>query len=143
MYGSLDISTSGMIAQRTRLDVIAANLANQNTLRNGAGSIEPYRRRVVTFAPGDPTAATPETRKLGVHVQDVLLDPAPLQPGRYDPDHPDAYKTGPFAGYLAQTNVHPIIEHINELDAQRAYQANVMAAEATKQMIGMALRLLA
>ena len=52
MYGALDISTSGMIAQRTRLDVVTANTVNQDVIRDAAGNLNPYRRRDVLLATG-------------------------------------------------------------------------------------------
>lgn len=143
MYGMLDISTSGMIAQRTRLEVIQANIANQDTIRDTTGKINPYRRRIATLAPGDPGAVGESSRSFGVHVQEIMFDPSPARPGRYAPGHPDAWTEGPYAGYIARTNIDPVTEQINALEAQRAYEANVAAAEATKQMIGAALRLIA
>ena len=69
MYGSLDISTSGMIAQRTRMQVIAANLANANTLQNTQGEYDPYRRRAAMLAPsGDP--GNPQ----GVRVAEIEIE---------------------------------------------------------------------
>ena len=143
MYGSLDISTSGMIAQRTRLAVIQANIANRNTILDAQGNVNPYRRRIVHFAPGDPTARTAQGRQLGVHVAEIQLDPTPVQPREYDPSNPYAYKSGPYKGYVPDTNINPIVEQINALEASRAYEANIAAAEATKTMISQALRLLA
>jgi flagellar basal-body rod protein FlgC len=143
MYGSLDISTSGMIAQRVRLTAIASNIANRGTILDEQGRINPYRARYVMLAPGDPSARTPAGRKLGVHVAQIALDPTPARPREYNPDSPFAYKDGPWAGYVAETNVNPVIEQVNALEAGRAYEANVAAAEATKQMLAQALRLLA
>jgi len=143
MYGALDIAVSGMIAQRTRMEVITANLVNQDAILDASNQVNPYRRREAFFAPGDPTAATPEGRRMGVHVADIGLDQAPLQPGPYDPTNPYAYKSGPFAGHIARTNVNPIVEQINFMEASRAYEANVVAAETTKTMMAQALRLLA
>jgi flagellar basal-body rod protein FlgC len=143
MFGSLDIATSGMVAQRTRLEVITANIVNANTLRDAQGRLNPYRRRVVQFAPGDPSATNPFAQQLGVHVRAIELDPTPPQPKEYDPDSPDAYPDGPYKGYVASTNVSSTIEQINALEATRAYEANVVAAEASKQMVNQALRLIA
>lgn len=143
MYGLLDISTSGMVAQRVRLETITANIVNAGTLRDAQGNLSPYRRRVVQFAPGDPSSSSPFARQLGVHVQSIELDATPAQPREYDPDHPDAYKDGPFKGYVASTNVNTTIEQINALEATRAYEANATVAEASKQMVNQALRLLA
>jgi flagellar basal body rod protein FlgC len=64
VYGALDISTSGMIAQRTRVEAISANLANKDTMFDANGNVNPYRARRVFFASGDPTARTEEGRRL-------------------------------------------------------------------------------
>lgn len=143
MYGSLDISTSGMIAQRTRLQVVAANIANRNAILDSAGNVNPYRRRIVGFAPGDPSATTEEGRSFGVHVAAIDLDSSPLQMQEFDPGSPYAYKSGPNAGYVPGTNINPVWEQVNAMEASRAYEANVVAAEAVKTMMGQALRLLA
>lgn len=142
MYGALDISVSGMVAQRTRLDVIAANLANADTLRDAAGNLQPFKRRLALFAPGAPDALNPLAQERGVHVLSIDIDSTPARLGKYDPDSPDAYKSGPYKGYVAATNVNPVVEQINALEAARAYEANVVAAETTKQMASQALRLL-
>lgn len=143
MYGALDISTSGMIAQRTRLEVIAANIANQNTLLDSQGNVRPYQRRIAQFAPGDPAAKLGTGRAMGVHVAEIGLDPTPPQPREYDPSSPYAYTDGPYKGYIAATNINPVVEQINAIEAARAYEANVAAAEAIKQMTAQALRLIA
>ncbi len=139
MYGLLDISTSGMIAQRTRLTAISANIANRSST---APDGTPYRARRVHFAPGDPGAATEEGRAMGVHVAEVEIDQSPFNM-RYDPTHPLALQQGPQKGYVRESNVNPVVEQINAIQASRAYEANAVAADATKQMIGQALRLLA
>jgi len=143
MYGALDVSVSGMIAQRTRVEVITANIANQNAVLDSKGQVNPYRRREVFFAPGDPTAKTAHGRAFGVHVAEIGLDPTPLQPKEYDPTSPLAYKEGPYKGYIAGTNINPVIEQVNSMEAQRAYEANVIAAETTKTMMAQGLRLIA
>ncbi len=138
MWGSLDISVSGMVAQRTRHAAIAANLANSETLLNAAGEYEPYKRREVMFAPGDPTSPTREGRAMGVHVERIHVNEDALR-ARYDP-------TSPFAderGIVMVPDISPAIETINSMQAVRAYEANVQAAEVTKQMLAQALRLLA
>lgn len=134
MFGLLDISTSALVAQRTRLNVISANLANQNTLYDADGNYAPFHRRIPVFAVGDP--ATDSDR--GVHVKEILFDRAPLRKV-YDPGHPNA----DGAGYVAYPNIDPAIEMINALEAARIYEANITAAEATKNMMQTSLRLLA
>lgn len=143
MYGALDISTSGMIAQRTRMDTIAANFANREAILDADGEPAPYRRRIAVFQSGDPHASTPGARRLGVHVADIQLDQSEFRK-KYEPENPHAKPIGhPDAGYVYYPNVDPVIEQINAIDAVRAYEANIAAAEATKSMIAQALRLLA
>ncbi len=143
MFGSLDISTSGMVAQRVRLDAISANLANQNTLLDAQGNVNPFRRREVFLAPGSPNAADERGRELGVHVSAIGEDQRQILPRVHDPSSPFAFKDGPFKGYVAETGINSVTENINAVEAVRAYEANVMAAEATKQITTSALRLLA
>lgn len=147
MFGALDISTSGMVAQRTRLEVVSANIANQGTLLDSQGRLSPYQRRFAILAPGNPgdppgAAARSDAVAPGVRVVDIAIDRSPPRLRTYDPDSPVAFKDGPFKGYVAETNINSTIEQINAMEAVRAYEANVMAAEATKQMIGASLRLL-
>ena len=143
MYGSLDISVSGMIAQRTRINTIAANIANRNTVMDAQGNPEPYRRRFAEFAAGDPSASTRTGREMGVHVRRVGVDDG--EPRKvWDPSSPLAKPDGhPDAGYVYYPNVDPTTETINGMEAQRAYEANVAAAEASKTMLAQALRLIA
>lgn len=139
MYGSLDISTSGMIAQRTRMATIAANIASKDA-RDADGL--PYRRRMAMFSPGDPSARTEMGRKMGVHVREIEQDQSPFKL-EYSPNSPYAYKTGPQKGYVPTTNINTVVEQLNAMETARAYEANVMAAEATKTMMAQALRLIA
>lgn len=142
MYGSLDISTSGMTAQRTRMEAIAANIANKDTLLDSNGELSPYRPRYVTFTPGDPKAKTSHGRSMGVHVSQVVVDQSPVS-WKYDPNNAFAAKSGPRTGYVPDPMVNIVYEQLNAMEAARAYEANVMAAEASKAMTGHALRLLA
>lgn len=133
MYGALDISTSGLIAQRTRLNIISANIANKDTLTNAAGEYDPYRRRFAILAPGDGAGASN-----GVHVQSVGLDPSSLTM-KYEPGSPFADENG----YVAYPNVNTVVELMNAMEASRSYEANIMAIEATKSMVNVALQVLA
>ena len=134
MYGSLDISTSGLIAQRTRMNVISANIANQEAILNADGEYEPFRRRVALLAAGDPQSGSPH----GVHVQEILSDQSPLRL-RLEPGSPYADADG----YVGYPNIDPMIEQANMMLAARSYEANISVVEATKSMISSALRLLA
>jgi flagellar basal-body rod protein FlgC len=143
MYGNLDISVSGMVAQRQRLETIASNLANRSATRDANGDPNPYRRKFVVFQEGDPSARNTLGRTKGVHVKSIEEDMSDFQK-RYDPSHPDAKPNGhPDAGYVYLPNVDPVMEQVDALDAQRAYEANVAAADASKALVASALRLLA
>ncbi len=133
MYGSLDISTSGMIAQRTRMQVIAANIANMNTLQNAQGEYDPYRRRAAMLEPaGNPN------QPQGVSVAHIDIGQDALR-REYRPGH----KFADAAGYVMVPDIDSTTECDNGLQASRAYEANVAAAETMKNMVAQALRLLA
>jgi flagellar basal-body rod protein FlgC len=134
MFEVLDMGASALTAQRIRMDTIAGNIANINTLRDADGKPNPYRRRFVVFAPG--RASDPSLP--GVHVKSIQLDPSPL-PKRYDPGNPDADKDG----YVRYPNVDMAIEMVNALEASRAYEANVTMMDTAKSMFNSSLRLLA
>jgi flagellar basal-body rod protein FlgC len=135
MFEALDISSSGLTAQRIRLDTIAQNVANMNTTRDANGKLNPYRRRFVVFAPGQ--ADKPDAP--GVHVQSIQLDTKSQFRLKYDPGNPDA---GPD-GNVRLPNVDMAIETVNTREASRAYEANVITMQATKSMIMASLRLIA
>ena len=135
MFGALDTSTSALVANRVRMETVAANIANANSITDENGENNPFRRRVALLAAGDPTS----NRSQGVHVQEIILDQAPFQL-EHDPTHPLA---DPVTGYIKKPNINPIFEQVNALEISRAYEANIQAAEATKSMMQAALRLLA
>ncbi|MCL4209976.1 MAG: flagellar basal body rod protein FlgC [Phycisphaeraceae bacterium] len=133
MYGSLDISTSALVAQRTRLNVISANIANREVLVNAQGQYAPYQRRIALLASGDPASGRAE----GVHVADIVTDDTLLF--RYEPDSRFANADG----YVGYPNVDPVKEMVNAMEASRSYEANIAAIEATKSMINAALEVIA
>ncbi|MCA9300772.1 MAG: flagellar basal body rod protein FlgC [Phycisphaerales bacterium] len=138
MYGSLDVSTSGMVAQRIRLNVIASNIANTRSMYDAQGNYDPYRRRAALLAAGDPSGRGPQGRSMGVHVTEIDVDQNALRKV-YDPGNPVADPDG----YISVPDIDPVLERVNAMEASRAYEANVVAAEATKSMVAQALRLLA
>ena len=134
MFGTLDISASALVAQRTRLEVISANMANRDAIEDANGNYAPFRRRIAIFAPGDPDSGKRE----GVHISDIMFDMSPLR-AKLEPGH----KHADADGMVYYPNIDPAMEMVNALEAARAYEANITAAEATKSMIQSALRLMA
>jgi flagellar basal-body rod protein FlgC len=136
MFGSLDISTSALTAQRTRLDTIAGNMANAHATRRADGEPGPFKRRIAVFQAGNGQGGA------GVHVKEIVEDPAK---GRlvFQPWHPDAIKAGEKKGYVEYPNVDVSTEMVDAMLASRAYEANIAAMEVTKSMLSSSLRLLA
>jgi len=140
----MGISAGGMSAQRFRLNVIASNLANQNTTRTPEGG--PYLRRDVVFATTlskseekiSGKQLTPsENPALSVKVVDVITDPSPPIM-KYQPGHPDANKDG----YVAYPNVNTFEEMVNMLSATRSYEANATIMKNAKEMADKTIDLL-
>jgi len=135
MFNTMNLTAGGLKAQRTRMDVIAGNVANANTVRatkNADGTYSPYQRRIAMLE------ATGENSQPGVRVKEVALDPAPFDQ-RYEPGHPDA---DPTTGLVAYPNVDLSTEYVNMLEATRAYEANISLMQTTKAMFNASLRLL-
>lgn len=130
----MNISASGMTAQRLRLDIISQNIANVNTTRDGNGEV--YRRKTVVFAEkdvtpfGDILMKTAGTVGNGVKVTRIAEDSDTQMRKVYDPSHPDADEDG----YVTYPNVNTVQEMTDMIDATRSYEANVTAFNATKNM---------
>ncbi|UCG33040.1 MAG: flagellar basal body rod protein FlgC [Phycisphaerales bacterium] len=139
MFGALDTATSGLIAQRIRMDTIAGNIANMHATQRLDGRPGPYQRRVALFASGD---AERGRGAPGVHVSRIVEDPSP-GPLIWDPNHPHAIQSGAQKGYVRMPNVELSTEMINAIEAARAYEANATVADAVKTVISSSLRLLA
>lgn len=144
MFGALDASVSGMVAQRTRLASIAGNISNADVVERGADGLPAaYRRRIVHFAPQGGDDPFGRSIPRGVEVAEISEDPSPPRLV-WDPNHPYAYPDGhEQAGYVPLPNIDSTTEMVNAIVAQRAYEANLAAADATKTMMTQALRLLA
>ena len=137
-FGSMDVSATGMTAQRLRMDVISANIANVSTTRTADGG--PYKAKSVLFEEikggGESFAniLNNETSKLnyggGVKVREVITDMA-QGAMEFDPEHPDANADG----YVEKSNVNIVVEMVNMISANRSYEANVTAFNTTKSMI--------
>ena len=140
MISALDISTSALVAQRTRLNTIAGNLANMTTIRNENGEIAPYQARFVVFQTDQEMSTSGGAA--GVKVKSVQTDT--VEPEyRYQPGHPYAIKEGKWKGYVAYPRINQTEQFVNALEATRAYEANVGVIEVTKNMGQQTLRILA
>ena len=132
-FTALNISSSGLSAERTRVNLASSNLANAETTRTPEGG--PYRRLDPVFqavAAGE-GADGPQ----GVAVAKIVADPTQ---GKkiYSPGHPDADPDG----FVVLPNVNPVHEVVNLLSASRGYEANSTAVETLKQMASRALEIL-
>ncbi len=140
MLSAMEISTSGLIAQRSRLNAIASNIANISTMRDENGEVKPYQSRHVVFQTTEDIGTA--YGAAGVKVSSVELDETePLY--RWQPNHPLAIKDGDKAGYVAYPNVNLNQEFVDALNATRSYEANVGVIEVTKEMSSQTLRILA
>lgn len=142
MMNGLNISASGMTAQRLRLDIISQNIANVNTTRDEDGNV--YSRKEVVFAEkGSNPAAFSEVlnnvgaQGKGVKVTKIVDDTKSQYRKVYDPSHPDADEDG----YVTYPNVNVVQEMTDMIDASRSYEANVTAFNATKSMALKALEI--
>jgi flagellar basal-body rod protein FlgC len=132
-FTGMNISASGMTAQRLRMDIISQNIANVNTTRDENGN--PYRRKAVVFSEKDATPFQEIFMKTagvvgnGVKVTRIVEDNKAMR-RLYDPTHPDADDDG----YVTYPNVNIVQEMTDLIDATRSYEANVTAFNATKNM---------
>ncbi len=138
-FTAMEVLSSGLTAERVRMNVTASNLANARTTRTAAGG--PYKRQDPVFetAPlDDPNtfSATLDQALQGVQVSDVVQD---QQPPRqvYDPAHPDADPKG----YVAMPNVNNVEEMVNMITSARSYEAGVTALRSLVEMAQRALTL--
>jgi flagellar basal-body rod protein FlgC len=144
MFGGMEISASALTAQRLRMNVTAENLANAQTTRGADGN--PYRRKEVVLQ-------SVEQRGFGAQLSTAMggsgaraggVEVAGIQEDQtagkrvYDPSHPDA----DAQGYVTMPNVDTVTEMVDLIDAQRAYEANVTAMQASKQMFSKTLEIL-
>ena len=148
-FDAIDISASGLSAERLRMDVTAENLANAQTTRGPNGG--PYRRKEVVLQTAQPNgfamqlaAATAGTlgpgggqAAGGVQVAGIVADATPPRQV-YDPGHPDANAQG----YVLMPNVNPVTEMVDLIASSRSYEANVTAMQTAKSMFSKTFDLL-
>ncbi len=130
---SLSISASGLTAHRQWMDLIAGNVANANTTRTEAGG--PYVRQLAVFK----DIVDAEGRVLGVRVAGIGGDTSTPPRMVFEPGHPDANSEG----YVAYPNVDIMLEMVDLIAASRAYEANITAIEAAKDMARSTISILA
>ena len=128
LFDVFTVAGSAMSAQTQRLNVVASNLANADSVTSTSG--QPYRTKQVVFSvmPVSDESAT------GVRVQEVVEDATPPKL-MYDPKHPLADANG----YVATPNVNVVEEMVNMISASRSYQTNVDTMNAAKTMLIKAL----
>jgi len=137
MFNTLDLSTSGLVAQRCRMDTIAGNIANINTTVDEKGNISPFQRRFVNFL-ADQEKRSSHGRGVGV-AYTVEVDRKTPPRKVYQPGHPHADADG----HVAFPAIDLTKEFVNALEASRAYEANVATIDITKGMYNQALKILA
>jgi flagellar basal-body rod protein FlgC len=133
---SIEISASGLYAQRKRMDIIASNLANIETTRTEKGG--PYRRKMVAMRtkPIDDFDRVLSQQRDGVEIDEIVEDESDLK-RVFNPSHPDADEEG----YLLKPNIDLVVEITNMILASRAYEANIAVLKSTKQMAMKALEI--
>jgi flagellar basal-body rod protein FlgC len=129
----IDTAASALLAERTRMDIVAGNLANLNTTHDAEGNYAPYRRKIVNFG----TVLDTESKKInGVQVSSIEEDDSDLKM-IYDPTHPNADE----AGYVKMPNIAVEREMVDMLSAKASYQANVKTIQVVKSMYNAALEI--
>lgn len=136
-YTSIEVSASGLSAERLAMDTIANNIANVNTTRTAEGG--PFKRQLVVYAQKlEPTSAAagatddssdPARSSAGVEVAGIVDDQSPDRLV-YDPGHPDADGNG----YVHMPNVDVVKEMVDMMAASRAYEANVTAIQESRSI---------
>ena len=140
-FDGYNVSSSGMSAQRTRINVVSANIANAKTTHTAEGG--PYKKQQVVFedvllASGKKTNSNEveatnnsntDIALRGVGVKSIIQsDAKPVM--RYEPAHPDANEQG----YVAYPDINPVIEMVDLIEATRSYEANVASFNTHKNI---------
>lgn len=162
LFSTMNISAEGLSVNRTKMNIIAENIANAETTRTETG--EAYRRKIVqvhsgsadrksfsehmkdnnldltrtekVHMPDDPFTYPYVDQKTGVHVSGIVKDPSAFRTV-YDPTHPDANEQG----YLNLPNINIVQEMVDMITASRSYEANVTTLNSSKDMIRNALKI--
>ena len=140
-FDGYNVSTSGMSAQRTRINVVSANIANAKTTHTQ--EVGPYKKQQVVFedillASGKKTNSNDvettnniksDVALRGVGVKSIVQsDAKPVM--RFEPAHPDANEQG----YVAYPDINPVIEMVDLIEAMRSYEANLASFNTHKNI---------
>ena len=129
-----EIAVSGLKTQRTRMNVIANNIANALTTRTPDGGAF---RRQIAIVRGEPLKPRVDPTKYGVKVKRIASDPSPFRMV-YEPGHPDANEEG----YVAYPNVNISVEMVDLVASQRAYEASIAVLTSDRRISQKALDIL-
>jgi flagellar basal-body rod protein FlgC len=149
MFESINIASTGLSAQRLKMDVISNNIANATTTRTNEGD-GPYRRRRVVMQPiNTRTRWKSPVYPFGLRAGDgegvrvVKIERDETSPVRlvFDPSHPDAIKVGPKKGYVEYPNVDIVSEMVDMIAASRSYEANSQVIQGAKSMFQSAMQI--
>ena len=121
---SLHVGATALVAQAKRLNVVASNMANAESVTGPDG--KPYRARQVYFQ----TVPMAGEAAAGVEVAKVIEDPSPLRKV-HRPGHPNADANG----FVELPNVNPVEEMVNMISAARSYQMNIEAMTTSRQLL--------
>jgi flagellar basal-body rod protein FlgC len=144
LFDMLNVSASGLSAERQRAEVTSANLANAETTHTDTGG--PYVRKEVVFSASNSSPFNTVLSGIGrfghgpggsVQVTDVVNDPTPSVM-HYEPGNPDADNNG----MVAYPAINPVSEMVDMMGAVRAYQLNASAVTSAKQMIQQSIDIL-
>lgn len=135
-FSAIDISASGLAAERLRMEITANNIANAGSTMTQSGT--PYRKQTVVFASAMESAANNHAHGLsGVRVIGIESDPSEF-PKVFNPSHPHADADG----FVLQSNVKVPVEMVDLITASRSYEANAKAISLLKEMVEQTLALL-
>ncbi len=142
LFDGYNIATSGMAAQRTRINIVSANIANAQTTHSLDGG--PYKKQNVVFqeilldkqkelekqnSTSIQKKEVYQTPSIGVGIKEIVdAKSAPIL--RYEPEHPDANKDG----YVAYPDINPVVEMTDLMEAMRSYEANLSSFQTQKSM---------
>ncbi len=137
-FDGYNVATSGMSAQRTRINIVSANIANAQTTHSDDGG--PYKKQNVVFQEvllgnqnkmndNKSNHMVDQLAVTGVRVKEII-DSKDKPVMKFEPDHPDANTDG----YVAYPNINPVVEMVDLIEAMRSYEANVASFKTQKEM---------